>query len=104
MNTLTRIDISKAIAEEIGFSHTHSSQLVKAILLHITHELVNGEVVKIAGFGKFSIRSKKARMGRNPKTGAEIPIHARRIVVFSPSKLFKERVETALSVSKGLIP
>ena len=96
MNTVTRADISDAIYREIGLSHTESDQLVKAIIAHITYTLSQGEVVKIAGFGTFMVRSKKARMGRNPKTGGDIPLKARRVLVLKPSKLFKRRVEIAL--------
>ena len=77
--TLTRMDLSEAIFREVGLSRNDSSQLVESVLQHMSDALVSGEQVKISSFGTFSVRDKAARMGRNPKTGDEVPIHPRRV-------------------------
>ncbi|MBV0911903.1 integration host factor subunit alpha [Anianabacter salinae] len=91
-NTLTRMDLSEAVFREVGLSRNESSQLVESVLLHISDALVAGETVKISSFGTFSVRDKAARVGRNPKTGEEVPISPRRVLTFRPSHLMKERV------------
>ncbi len=91
-NTLTRMDLSEAVFREVGLSRNESAQLVESILLHISDALVRGEQVKISSFGTFSVREKTARVGRNPKTGQEVPIHPRRVLTFRPSHLMKDRV------------
>ena len=90
--TLTRMDLSDAVFREVGLSRNESAQLVESVLLHMSDALVKGEQVKISSFGTFSIRDKTARVGRNPKTGQEVPIHPRRVLTFRPSHLMKERV------------
>jgi integration host factor subunit alpha len=90
--TLTRMDLSDAVFREVGLSRNESAQLVESVLQHISDALVQGEQVKISSFGTFSIRDKAARVGRNPKTGEEVPIHPRRVLTFRPSHLMKERV------------
>jgi len=90
--TLTRMDLSEAIFREVGLSRNDSSQLVEAVLQHMSDALVSGEQVKISSFGTFSVRDKSARVGRNPKTGEEVPINPRRVLTFRPSHLMKERV------------
>ena len=90
--TLTRMDLSEAVFREVGLSRNESAQLVESVLDHMSDALVNGEQVKISSFGTFSIREKNARMGRNPKTGEEVPINPRRVLTFRPSHLMKERV------------
>ena len=90
--TLTRMDLSDAVFREVGLSRNESAQLVESVLLHMSDALVKGEQVKISSFGTFSIRDKSARVGRNPKTGQEVPIHPRRVLTFRPSHLMKERV------------
>ncbi len=90
--TLTRMDLSEAVFREVGLSRNESAQLVESILQHISDALVRGETVKISSFGTFSIRDKNARIGRNPKTGEEVPISPRRVLTFRPSHLMKERV------------
>ena len=90
--TLTRMDLSDSVFREVGLSRNESAQLVESILLHMSDALVKGEQVKISSFGTFSIRDKAARVGRNPKTGEEVPIHPRRVLTFRPSHLMKERV------------
>ncbi len=90
--TLTRMDLSEAVFREVGLSRNESAQLVEAVLEHMSDALVRGEQVKISSFGTFSVRDKSARVGRNPKTGEEVPINPRRVLTFRPSHLMKERV------------
>jgi len=90
--TLTRMDLSEAIFREVGLSRNDSAKLVETVLTHMSDALVRGEQVKISSFGTFSIRDKAARVGRNPKTGEEVPIQPRRVLTFRPSHLLKERV------------
>lgn len=90
--TLTRMDLSEAVFEEVGLSRNESAQLVESILQHVSDALVRGETVKISSFGTFSVRDKAARVGRNPKTGQEAPIPPRRVLSFRPSHIMKERV------------
>ena len=90
--TLTRMDLSEAVFREVGLSRSESAQLVESVLQHVSDALVAGETVKISSFGTFTVRSKAARMGRNPKTGEEVPISPRRVLSFRPSHLMKDRV------------
>ena len=90
--TLTRMDLSEAVFREVGLSRNESAQLVESIMQHMSDALVSGETVKISSFGTFSVRDKAARIGRNPKTGEEVPIHPRRVLTFRPSYLMKDRV------------
>lgn len=95
-NTVTRADLTEAVYREIGLSRAESSQLVESIIEHIIGSLLRGESVKLAGFGTFSLRDKSERIGRNPKTGEEVPITPRRVLVFKPSVVLKDRVDAAL--------
>jgi len=90
--TLTRMDLSEAVFREVGLSRNESAQLVETVLEEMSDALVRGEQVKISSFGTFSIRDKSARIGRNPKTGEEVPINPRRVLTFRPSHLMKDRV------------
>ena len=90
--TLTRMDLSDAVHTQVGLSRNESADLVESVLQHISDALVAGESVKISSFGTFSIRDKAARVGRNPKTGEEVPIHPRRVLTFRPSHLMKDKV------------
>lgn len=90
--TLTRMDLSEAVFREVGLSRNESAQLVETVLAHMSDALVAGETVKISSFGTFNVRHKTARVGRNPKTGEEVPISPRRVLTFRPSHLMKERV------------
>ena len=90
--TLTRMDLSEAVFREVGLSRNESAELVETVLNLMSDALVRGEQVKISSFGTFSVRDKKARIGRNPKTGEEVPITPRRVLTFRPSHLMKERV------------
>ena len=91
-NTLTRMDLAEAVFREVGLSRHESAQLVESVLGHIADALASGEQVKLSSFGTFSIRDKNERIGRNPKTGEEVPITPRRVLSFRPSQLMKERV------------
>ena len=90
--TLTRMDLSEAVFREVGLSRNESSDLVESVLDHISDAVVAGQNVKISSFGTFSLRDKNARVGRNPKTGEEVPITPRRVLTFRPSHLMKDRV------------
>ena len=90
--TLTRMDLSESVFREVGLSRNESAQLVEAVLQHVSDALASGETVKISSFGTFSLRAKTARVGRNPKTGDEVPISPRRVLTFRPSHLMKDRV------------
>ena len=90
--TLTRMDLSEAIFREVGLSRNESADLVESLLGNISNALVKGENVKISSFGTLSIRDKTERIGRNPKTGEEVPIKPRRVLTFRPSHLMKDRV------------
>ena len=93
-STLTRMDLSEAVFREVGLSRNESADLVESVLDHVSDALVAGESVKISSFGTFSIRSKNERIGRNPKTGEEVPIAPRRVLTFRPSHLMKDRVDS----------
>jgi len=97
IGTVTRADLAEAVYREIGLSRSESSELVESVIDHISAALLRGEQVKLAGFGTFSLRDKKERMGRNPKTGKEVPITSRRVLVFKPSQILRERVDSALT-------
>lgn len=96
-NTVTRADLAEAVYREIGLSRTESAALVEAVIDQVVDALIRGEVVKLAGFGTFTLRDKKERIGRNPKTGEEVPITPRRVLTFKPSHMMRERVDAALS-------
>lgn len=87
--TLTRADLSESVHRQIGLSRSESADLVKAILDLMSDNLVEGKSVKLSSFGTFMVRSKKGRVGRNPKTGEEVPITPRRVLVFRPSQVMK---------------
>lgn len=93
-STLTRMDLSEAVFREVGLSRNESADLVESVLGHVADALAKGESVKISSFGTFSVRSKNARMGRNPKTGEEVPIDPRQVLTFRPSHLMKDRVDS----------
>ena len=91
-NSLTRLELSDALVREVGLSRHESMQLVDDVLDHLSNSLALGENVKIASFGTFSCRQKKERIGRNPKTGIEAPIIARKVVTFKPSQIMKDKI------------
>ena len=95
--TLTRMDLAEAVFRDVGLSRHESAQLVESVLEHISNALVRGEQVKISSFGTFSIRDKNERVGRNPKTGEEVPIMPRRVLVFRASHVLKARINQTLA-------
>ena len=90
--TITRTELGEAIYQEVGLSRNESSDLFETVLNKISETLIMGETVKISSFGTFSIRSKSERIGRNPKTGVEVPITPRRVINFRPSQQLKMRI------------
>ena len=90
--TLTRADLADAMHREVGLSRTDSSKIVEQILEHMCQALSHGENVKISGFGTFVLRDKGERVGRNPKTGVEVPIEPRRVLTFRASQMMRERI------------
>jgi integration host factor subunit alpha len=90
--TLTRADLADVVHREIGLSRAESANIVERILYHMCHALAEGENVKISGFGSFILRDKGERVGRNPKTGVEVPIAPRRVLTFRASQLMRERI------------
>lgn len=93
--TLTRADLCDELHGRIGLSRAECSRMVEAIIAGMTTALIRGENVKISGFGSFMLRDKAERMGRNPKTGQEVPITPRRVLTFKPSEKLRERVAKA---------
>ncbi|HEY8382496.1 MAG TPA: integration host factor subunit alpha [Microvirga sp.] len=95
--TITRADLSEAVYQKVGLSRTESAALVESVLGEICECLAQGETVKLSSFGSFIVRDKGQRIGRNPKTGIEVPIDPRRVMVFKPSNVLKARIngETA---------
>jgi integration host factor subunit alpha len=87
--TLTRADLTESLHRDVGLSRTESADMVNAVLDLISDELVRGQSVKLSSFGTFLVRQKRQRMGRNPKTGVEVPITPRRVLVFRPSQVMK---------------
>lgn len=92
MSTLTRADIAEAMNRKLGLSRSESLGMVESILDLMSDALASGENVKISGFGTFLLRDKSERIGRNPKTGVEVPITSRRVLTFRSSQMLKERV------------
>lgn len=99
--TVTRADLTEAVYQEVGLSRNESALLVESVLSEIAGSLVIGESVKVSSFGSFTMRDKRARMGRNPKTGEEVPIKPRRVLVFRPSHVLKERINASLIGSRS---
>jgi integration host factor subunit alpha len=95
MKTLTRADLADALNRQLGLSRSESLTMVESILSMMSDALAEGENVKISGFGTFLLRDKTERLGRNPKTGIEVPITPRRVLTFRASKMLKERVAKA---------
>ena len=96
-DTITRAHLSEAVYQEVGLSRNESTELVELVLSQIADSLAQGDTVKLSSFGSFSVRKKGGRMGRNPKTGEEVPIKPRRVLVFRPSHVLKERINSALN-------
>src|SRR6476619_253792 len=90
--TLTRADLTEAVFQAVGLSRTDSAQMVEDMLEEVCGALAKGETVKLSSFGTFAVRQKSQRMGRNPKTGDEVPIAPRRVLVFRPSHVLKAQI------------
>ena len=90
--TVTRADLAEAVYQKVGLSRSESAGLVEEVLSEMSGALVNGDMVKLSSFGSFLVRSKGERVGRNPKTGIEVPITPRRVMVFKPSNILKSRI------------
>jgi integration host factor subunit alpha len=90
--TLTRADLAEAVVRKVGLPRNESQELVELVLSEISGSLARGEQVKLSSFGSFGIREKGERMGRNPKTGKEVPITPRKVLVFRPSNIMKDRI------------
>lgn len=94
--TLTRADLAEAVYQRVGLPRNESAELVETVLKEITGSLERGEAVKLSSFGSFGIREKGERIGRNPKTGEEVPITPRRVLVFRASNIMKTRINGIL--------
>lgn len=93
--TVTRAQLGEAVYQEVGLSRHESAEMVESILAEISSALQKGEMVKISSFGSFSVRKKGQRIGRNPKTGEEVPILPRTVLSFRPSHVLKNRINSA---------
>lgn len=102
--TLTRADLAEAVVQKVGLPRNESQELVELVLDQISGRLADGEAVKLSSFGSFGIRQKGERVGRNPKTGKEVPITPRRVLVFRPSNIMKDRINAGLSRTRGKTP
>jgi integration host factor subunit alpha len=91
---VTRVDLCEAVYQKVGLSRTESSTFVELVLKEITDCLEKSETVKLSSFGSFMVRKKSKRVGRNPKTGVEVPISSRRVMVFKPSAILKQRINS----------
>jgi integration host factor subunit alpha len=96
-NTVTRAQLSEAVYHEVGLSRNESATLVERVLEEVASHLVKGEMVKLSSFGTFTVRMKGGRIGRNPKTGKEVPIQPRRVLIFRPSHVLKDRVNAGMA-------
>ena len=90
--TVTRAQLTEAVYQEVGLSRNESANLVESVLAGMSDALVRGEMVKLSSFGSFQVRQKGQRVGRNPKTGEEVPILPRRVLVFRPSHVLKKQI------------
>ena len=90
--TVTRADLAESVFRKVGLSRTESAELVETVIDEICNAIVRGESVKLSSFATFQVRGKNERIGRNPKTGEEVPIEPRRVLTFRPSHLMKDRV------------
>ncbi|WP_208430567.1 integration host factor subunit alpha [Methyloligella halotolerans] len=99
--TLTRADLAEAVFQKVGLPRNESAELVELVLKEIVSSLERGETVKLSSFGSFGLRDKGQRIGRNPKTGQEVPITPRRVLVFRASNIMKQYINNALSRRKA---
>jgi integration host factor subunit alpha len=91
--TLTRADLAEMLNRQVGLSRADAAEMVESILGHMTSALLNGDNVKISGFGTFVLRDKAERIGRNPKTGVEVHITPRRVLTFRASQGMRQKVK-----------
>ena len=91
-STLTRADLADVVHRRLGLSRAESAGLVERVLHHMCHALSEGDNVKLSGFGTFILRDKGQRVGRNPKTGVEVPIAPRRVMTFRASQIMRDRI------------
>lgn len=98
--TLTRADLAEAVFQKVGLPRNESAELVESVIRDVISCLERGENVKLSSFGSFSVREKRERVGRNPKTGEVVPITPRRVLVFRASNIMKERINSSLIKSK----
>jgi integration host factor subunit alpha len=101
--TLTRAQLTEAVYQEVGLSRNESADLVDAVLGEISTALTRGDIVKISSFGSFFVRQKGQRIGRNPKTGEEVPILPRKVLVFRPSHVLKNRINQGLDKIEAVL-
>jgi integration host factor subunit alpha len=94
-DTLTRADLAETLNARIGLSRSESAKIIDSILSMMSDALAQGENVKISGFGTFVLRDKNGRIGRNPKTGVEVPITPRRVLTFRPSQIMRDQIARA---------
>ncbi len=99
--TITRADLSETVYRRVGLSRSESAELVQAFLDEICDAAARGETVKLSSFGSFVVRSKSERIGRNPKTGVEVPILPRRVMVFKPSNVLKARINGGAAAAES---
>jgi integration host factor subunit alpha len=95
--TVTRADLAEAVYQEVGLSRNDSAALVETVLDEVVAALSRGETVKVSSFGSFSVRQKGRRIGRNPKTGEEVPILPRKVLVFRASHVLKNKINRSLA-------
>jgi integration host factor subunit alpha len=98
-HTVTRAQLTEAVYQEVGLSRNESAELVESVIAEISNALERGEMVKISSFGSFAVRQKGERVGRNPKTGEEVPISPRRVLVFRASHALKNLINGVVDQS-----
>ena len=99
--TITRADLAESVYRKVGLSRTESAQLVEMVLDEICDAVVRGETVKLSSFATFQVREKNEHIGRNPKTGEEVPILPRKVMTFKASNVLKSRILRAHKALKG---
>ena len=99
--TITRADLAEAVYRKVGLSRTESAELVELILEEMANAVIRGETLKISSFATFQVRSKNERIGRNPKTGEEVPISPRRVLTFKASNVLKQRIQLGHEIRKS---
>jgi integration host factor subunit alpha len=103
-HTVTRAQLTEAVYQEVGLSRNESAELVESVIAEISHALERGEMVKISSFGSFAVRRKGQRVGRNPKTGQEVPISPRRVLVFRASHALKHQINNGINQPRQPAP